>query len=78
MNPVLYQALIRAARTIAAAAIAAAVVTLPQVIGAFSLGPQLTAVVIALLAGLLNGIGKYVRGASADVNPAAGGDKLPI
>jgi MFS superfamily sulfate permease-like transporter len=78
VNPALYQALLRAARTLAAAAIAAVIVALPQAVGFFNLDASISAVAIAVIAGFLNGLGKLIRGESVDVVTDAPGNKLPF
>jgi len=74
MNPALYDAIVRAARTLVAAAIAALVTTLPQAAGFFSLDPVYTGAIVLAGTSLLNGIGKYFRPNATD----AGGSKIPV
>lgn len=78
MSPAVIQALIRAGRTIAAAAIASAVTLLPQIVLDLSIPAEVSAIVVVVLASLLNGLGKLVRGESVDVAPNAPGDRLPF
>ena len=78
MDSPLQQAFLRAGRTLAAAAISALIVALPQAVGVFALDAAYTTAAIVALTSILNGIGKYIRGPSTDVMPDEPGDKLPI
>lgn len=74
----IYQATVRFARTLFAAAIAAAATSIPQALGVFNLDGTSFAFVVMILTAGLNGLGKLVRGESVDVVVGAPGDKLPI
>jgi hypothetical protein len=78
VSPALRQAILRAARTILAAGIAAALTEVPQLVGVFHLDPIANSVIITAIAGFLNGVGKLIRGASVDANPGMPGDALPF
>jgi len=59
-NPVL-AAFIRAGRVLAAAALSAVIVAVPQAVGLFQLDPAYSTAIITGLTALLNGLGKYLR-----------------
>lgn len=54
-------ALIRAGRVLAAAALSAVIVAVPQAVGIFGLAPEYNAALILALTSILNGLGKYLR-----------------
>jgi hypothetical protein len=75
VSPAVVLALVRMGRTLAAGAIASAVVLVPQLVGLFTLDPVWTLIGIAFLQGLLNGLGKLLRG---DKEVTSAVVKLPI
>lgn len=90
MDSALYQAFVRAGRTLGAALIATAITTLPQAVGIFELKPEYTGAVILAITTGLNFLGKLIRGSTvavsgelASANPEGGekskaSDKLPF
>lgn len=62
MNERILQALVRAGRTIAAAAISAALLALADLVASFQLEPITATIVIVVLTAVLNAIGKWLRG----------------
>lgn len=57
----LVAALIRAGRVLAAAALSAVIVAVPQAVGLFQLDPAYSTAIITGLTALLNGLGKFLR-----------------
>jgi hypothetical protein len=62
MTDRLFQALIRIGRTAGAYAVALILQQLADLIGLLNLSPELVLIVTPILASLLNGLGKWLRG----------------
>ena len=71
VDSALYQGLVRAARYLGATIISAVVVELPQLMGFFSIDPRLSGLIVLVLGGFLQGLGKVLRGPSVDVPSSA-------